>query len=214
MQRLAGKRATDVCDASEPFMDRRTRSYDPGLLSLFGLEEHERQLAPSLPEGTPVHNGPFDLPATAMGAGVGELGNGVVIVGTTLACEVLTDHVDTSGEPGGQNLCTLDPDRWLRAMPAVVGTASMDLTLGLIGATHDEIENFLAESPPGANGVHVLPFFSATGIDFDRTEWARGRRPAHQGAGRSLRGSFACYRESVEAARELWTKAPHVTMDL
>jgi sugar (pentulose or hexulose) kinase len=163
LQRLAGKRATDVCDASEPFMDRRTRSYDPGLLSLFGLEEHERQLAPSLPEGTPVHNGPFDLPATAMGAGVTELGEGLVIVGTTLACEVLTDHVDTSGELGGQTLCTLDPDRWLRAMPAMVGTASMDLTLDLIGSTHDEIENFLHESPPGANGVYVLPFFSPSG---------------------------------------------------
>src|SRR5215207_6850652 len=73
-----------------------------------------------LPEETPVHNGPYDLPATAMGAGVTELGDGVVIVGTTLACEVLTDHVDTSGEPGGQNLCTLDPERWLRAMPAMV----------------------------------------------------------------------------------------------
>jgi hypothetical protein len=32
-----------------------------------------------LPEGTPVHNGPFDLPATAMGAGVKELGEGVII---------------------------------------------------------------------------------------------------------------------------------------
>ena len=182
LHRLTGERATDVSDASEPFMDHRTRSYDPEILRLFGLEAYERLLAPidpspgpmrplsaegaeitGLPEGTPVHNGPFDLPATAIGAGVEKLGDGVVILGTTLACEVLADHVDTSGEPGGLALCAPEPDRWLRAMPAMVGTASMDLTLALIGSTYEEIEGFLAESPPGARGVHVLPFFSPSG---------------------------------------------------
>lgn len=182
LQRLTGARATDVSDASEPFMDHSTRDYDPEILKLFGLEAYKHLLAPidrspgpmrplnvegaqltTLPEGTLVHNGPFDLPATAMGAGVSELGDGVIIVGTTLACEVLTDRVDTSGEPGGQTLCTLEPDRWLRAMPAMVGTASMDLTLNLIGSDHTDIEAFLAESPPGARGVSVLPYFSPSG---------------------------------------------------
>ena len=179
---LTGERATDASDASEPFMDHRIRDYDPEILELFGLERYERLLAPidpapgpmrplsaegaelvGLPEGTPVHNGPFDLPATAMGAGATRLGDGVIIVGTTLACEVLTDRVDTSGEPGGQTLCALEPDRWLRAMPAMVGTASMDLTLSLLGSTHAEIEDFLAQSPAGARGVNVLPFFSPSG---------------------------------------------------
>ena len=182
LQALTGERATDASDASEPFMDHGTRDYNLETLELFGLERYERLLAPidpspgpmrpmsrggaeltGLPEGTPVHSGPFDLPATAMGAGVEQLGDGVIIVGTTLACEVLTDRVDTSGEPGGQTLCALEPDRWLRAMPAMVGTASMDLTLDLLGSTHADIEDFLAESPPGARGVHVLPFFSSSG---------------------------------------------------
>jgi sugar (pentulose or hexulose) kinase len=182
LQRLTGKRATDVSDASEPFMDHSTRSYDPTILELFGLEAYEHLLAPidpspgsmrplnaegarltGLPEGTPVHSGPFDLPATAIGAGVDGLGDGVIIVGTTLACEVIVDRADTGGEPGGQTLCMPEPDRWLRAMPAMVGTASMDLTLDLLGSTHTDIEDFLAKSPPGANGVHVLPFFSPSG---------------------------------------------------
>jgi erythritol kinase len=182
LQRLTGERATDASDASEPFMDHSTRSYDLEILKLFGLEAYQRLLAPidpspgpmrplnaegaaltGLPEGTPVHNGPFDLPATAMGAGLTKLGEGLVIVGTTLACEVLVGGVDTSGEPGGQTLCALEPDRWMRAMPAMVGTASMDLMLKLIGSTHEEIEDFLRESPPGARGVHVLPFFSPSG---------------------------------------------------
>ena len=148
----------------------------------FGPEAYEYLLAPidpspgpmrplnaegakllSLPEETPVHNGPFDLPATALGAGVKKLGDGLIIVGTTLACEVVTDHVDTSDEPGGQAIRAMEPDRWMRAMPAMVGTASMDLTLSLLGSGHSEIEGFLAESPPGARGVYVLPFFSPSG---------------------------------------------------
>ncbi|CAN5261942.1 FGGY-family carbohydrate kinase [soil metagenome] len=182
LHRLTGERATDASDASEPFMDHERRDYDPSILKLFGLEKYERLLAPidlspgpmrplnaegagllGLPEGTPVHNGPFDLPATAMGAGVTRVGDGVIIVGTTLACEVVADRVDTSGEPGGQTLCALESNRWLRAMPAMVGTASMDLTLELLGSEHEEIETFLADSPPGANGVTVLPFFSRSG---------------------------------------------------
>lgn len=182
LQRLTGERATDPTDASEPFMDVSKRIYDRELLALFGLEEYERLLAPidpspgpmrslnaegaeltGLPPGTPVHGGPFDLPATIMGAGVKEPGDGVIILGTTLACEVLVDHIDTTGEPGGHTLCATEPDRWIRAMPAMIGTASMDLTLSLIGATHEDLDGFLEDSPPGASGVTVLPFFSPSG---------------------------------------------------
>ena len=181
-RRLTGERVTDVSDASAPFMDLWSRRYNTEILKLFGLEDHERLLAPidavpgrmfplsaegaeltGLSPGTPVHNGPFDLPATTMGGGVTEVGEGLVIVGTTLACEILTDSVDTSGEPGGFTFCASEPGRWMRAMPAMVGTASLDLTLSLLRAKHEEIEDFLAESPPGARGVGVLPFFSASG---------------------------------------------------
>src|SRR5215212_11609618 len=74
LQRLTGERATDVSDASDPFMDHSTRSYDPTILELFGLEAYEHLLAPidpspgpmrplnaegarltGLPEGTPGH---------------------------------------------------------------------------------------------------------------------------------------------------------------
>lgn len=182
LQRLTGERATDPSDASQPFMDHSTRSYDPEIMALLGLEEYEHLLAPidaspgpmrplnregeeltGLPVGTPVHSGPFDLPATAMGCGVEEVGDGAIILGTTLACEVLADRVDTSGEPGGHTLCVMEPGRWLRAMAAMVGTASMDLTLSLFGATHTDLDGLLAESPPGARGVAVLPFFSPSG---------------------------------------------------
>jgi erythritol kinase (D-erythritol 1-phosphate-forming) len=182
LQRLTGERATDASDASLPFLDVRARRYDEEILRLCGLERWEHLFAPvdpapgpmrplnaegseltGLPEGTPIHSGPFDLPASAIGAGVDEPGEGLIILGTTLACEVLTDRVETDGEVGGMTLCALEPDRWLRAMPAMVGTASLDWVLSLIGAEHKDIEEFLEESGPGARGVTALPFFSASG---------------------------------------------------
>lgn len=68
-----------------------------------------------LPVGTPVTGGPFDLPPPAVGAGLSRPGDAILIVGTTLACEVFTDEVRekpvalTDVEPAGLWLCTPDP---------------------------------------------------------------------------------------------------------
>lgn len=182
LQRLTGARVTDASDSSLPFLDIRRRDYDPEILKILGLEDMARLLSPvmpapgqsfalnaagaaltGLPEGIPVHAGPFDLVACAMGAGVREVGDGLIIIGTTLACEVLTDRVDTTADPVGMTLCMPQEGRWMRAMPATVGTATLDWVLDMIGASHGEVDALLAESRPGANGAMALPFFSATG---------------------------------------------------
>ena len=49
------------------------------------------------------------------------------------------------------------------AAPAMVGTASLDWVLDLIGAKPDDVENLIAQSAPGARGVTALPYFAATG---------------------------------------------------
>lgn len=182
LQRLAGARVTDASDASLPFLDTVKRDYDDEILRMLGLDGLKRLLAPvmpapgqafalnaagaaltGLPEGIPVHAGPFDLVACPMGAGVRNVGDGLIIVGTTLACEVLVDKVDTSTDPVGMTLCMPQAGRWIRSMPATVGTATLDWMLDTIGATHDQVDTLLAQSRPGANGASALPFFSATG---------------------------------------------------
>lgn len=182
LQRLTGARVTDASDASLPFLDIRTRQYDPEILRLLGLERYARLLAPvtpapgqafalnaagaaltGLPAGLPVHAGPFDLPACAIGAGVDKVGDGLIIVGTTLACEVLVDAIDPAAEPMGMTLCMPASQRWMRAVPAMVGTASLDWVLSLVGSNPDALEDLLAQSEPGARGVTALPYFSATG---------------------------------------------------
>ena len=175
LQRLTGVRATDVSDTSVPFLDPHTRTYDEKLLAACGLAHRRHLLAPvrpapageltypgtGLPAGTVVVAAPYDLPAAAWGAGLDEVGDGLLIVGTTLACQVLTDRVDTSGEPCGLTLCTWEPDRWLRALPAMVGTAALDWVLRLVGATVQDLPELLATGR--GHDLTVLPFFAEAG---------------------------------------------------
>ncbi|MFI0814499.1 FGGY family carbohydrate kinase [Streptomyces sp. NPDC021098] len=182
-QRLTGVITVDASDASLPFLDVTTRTYVPDALELCGLSDYARLLPPpaapgtvlalddagarltGLPRGLPVVSGPYDLPACAIGSGVRDVGDGLLIVGTTLACQVLTDRpeVDPAAGPAGMWLCTPDPDRWLRAMPAMVGTAALDWVLDLTGTTTADLDTLLSGSPPGANGVTALPFLSGAG---------------------------------------------------
>ncbi|MEV8538978.1 FGGY-family carbohydrate kinase [Streptomyces sp. NPDC051572] len=176
-QRLTGARATtDVSDASMPFLDPRTRSYDNGVVELLGLTRRRGLLAPvadpvataetrgeGLPTGTRIANGPYDLPACALGAGVTEPGDGLLIVGTCLASLVATTELDLSGEPAGLYISLDRPGHWLRAMPAMVGTAALDWVLSTTGVRHEEVDGLLAATPPGANGVRVLPYFAPSG---------------------------------------------------
>jgi erythritol kinase len=181
-QRLTGARATDVSDASLPFFDPRSKCYDNDLLELFGVASWRDLLAPvdpspaplrpltangaaltGLPVGTPVHSGAFDLCATMSGAGVRQPGDGLVILGTTLGCAVLTDRVDTDGPPAGMLLCMPEADHWVRVMPAMVGTPSLEWALAITGARREEIDALLAASEPGAGGVVVLPYFAPAG---------------------------------------------------
>ncbi|MFE6621572.1 FGGY family carbohydrate kinase [Streptomyces sp. NPDC057740] len=167
---------TDVSDASMPFLDPRTRRYDNRVVELLGLT-HRRGLLPpvsdpvatapargeGLPPGTRIANGPYDLPACALGAGVTSPGDGLLIVGTCLASLVATTDLDLTGEPAGLYINTDRPGHWLRAMPAMVGTAALDWVLSTTGVRHDQVDELLAETPPGANGVGVLPYFAPSG---------------------------------------------------
>ncbi|WP_369259295.1 FGGY family carbohydrate kinase [Streptomyces sp. R35] len=175
-QRLTGVRATDVSDASMPFLDPRTRAYDNRVVELLGLAHRRGLLAPvsdpvatgrtrgeGLPSGTPIANGPYDLPSCALGAGVTAPGDGLLIVGTCLASLVGTAEVDLTGEPAGLYISTDRAGYWLRAMPAMVGTAALDWVLSTTGVHHDEVDDLLAATPPGSNGVRVLPYFAPSG---------------------------------------------------
>ncbi|MCM2391969.1 FGGY family carbohydrate kinase [Streptomyces albipurpureus] len=170
-QRLTGVRATDVSDASMPFLDPRTRRYCDEVVAALGLT-HRRGLLPTvsdpiavgeLASGAPIASGPYDLAACALGAGVTAPGDGLLIVGTCLAALVVTRELDLDGDPAGLHISTDRPGQWLRAMPAMVGTAALDWMLGIAGVSHTEVDALLEATPPGAHGVRVLPYFAPSG---------------------------------------------------
>ncbi|MFF9397223.1 FGGY family carbohydrate kinase [Streptomyces sp. NPDC014744] len=170
-QRLTGVRATDVSDASMPFLDPMTRTYSSDVVAALGLGHRAALLAPvsdpvataELPSGVRISNGPYDLPACALGAGVTRPGDGLLIVGTCLAALVATMRLDLDGEPAGLHISTDRPGHWLRAMPAMVGTAALDWVLATTGVRHTDVDRLLTATPPGANGVRVLPYFAPSG---------------------------------------------------
>jgi erythritol kinase (D-erythritol 1-phosphate-forming) len=181
-ERLTGvPTATPSC-AMLPVFDPVAGDYDESAIRLTQLG-HRRDLLPpissspvalaplrdeiarqlQLRKGVLVATGPYDLPAAARGIGPLVPGDGVLILGTTLGCMVLKEHVESMDEPVGLTLRTADGNGFLRAMPAMVGTACIDWVLGLIGSPVDDLGRLLAESEPGARGVSALPFLAPAG---------------------------------------------------
>lgn len=183
LQRLTGEIAVDASDASLPFLDVRARDYVDEALELCGIAQWRHLLpAPApvdkifaldaagaellgLPAGTPVSSGPYDLQACSFGAGAENAGDGTVIIGTTLACQVFTHDttMHPEYEPAGMWLCTPDPDLYLRVMPSMVGTAGIDWLLSMFQLEASDLTSLLEQSTPGANGVRALSFLSPAG---------------------------------------------------
>jgi xylulokinase/erythritol kinase len=182
-QRFTGERTVDASDASVPFLDVARRTYDDEALEACGLARWRGLLAEpapagslfgllpktaadlGLPAGLPVSAGPFDIPACGFGSGLEQVGAGNLIIGTTLACQVLGSD-PTPGphdEAAGMVLATPYEDRYLRVMPAMIGTAGLDWLLGMLGVRIAELDALLAQSPYGAGGVTALPFLSTSG---------------------------------------------------
>ena len=67
------------------------------------------------------------------------------------------DELVTSGDAAGFSVSTGKPGQWLRAMPAMVGTASLDWVLRILGIEVSAVEGLLGTSPPGANGSTCCP---------------------------------------------------------
>jgi sugar (pentulose or hexulose) kinase len=181
-QRLTGVRTATRSAAVAGLFDPAKGCYDDETLAVTGLSS-SRRLLPDFDESAvavaPIHpeiteraglprsalaaSGPYDLPAAALGAGVVFPGDGLLIFGTTLACLVVGDSAHASGEPAGLTLCAADDARYLRAMPAMVGTSGLDWVLAMVGGSHADLKALLGDSRPGANGVSALPYLSPAG---------------------------------------------------
>ncbi|MFG3496577.1 FGGY family carbohydrate kinase [Streptomyces sp. NPDC047928] len=181
--RLTGVTGIDDSDASAPFLDHATGAYDPALLDLFGMDGCRRLLpgvlgddervaglarhaaaALGLPPDLPVVMAPYDIAATARGAGAVTTGQACAILGTTLCTEIVTGRLDTGGEPCGVHIAYGGRGLLLRAFPTLSGTEVLDWTARLLGVHGPAaVGELAAGAPPGAHGLGFLPYLSPAG---------------------------------------------------
>jgi xylulokinase len=177
--KMTGELVADESDASAPFMNLRERAYSPELLTMFGVEWAERLLPPiqscpiaeltsgaavalGLPAGIPVVLAPYDIAATALGAGAVRTGQACAILGTTLCTEVLVESPALDGDPTGITIAL--PGGYLRAFPTFAGTEVVQWTCRLLGLSGpSELGELAVRSSPGAGGLTFLPYLSPAG---------------------------------------------------
>ncbi|WP_157250951.1 FGGY family carbohydrate kinase [Nonomuraea typhae] len=174
--RLTGRLVTDYSS----FTDLLAARYSPELLALFGVEWAERLLPElrltdrvepltetaaarlGLPPGLPVVLAPYDIAATALGAGAVSDGQACAILGTTLCTEIVTDTPSLTGDPVGITVAL--GSTYLRALPTFAGTEVIHWACRLLGLSGPaELADLAARGAPGAEGLVFLPYLSPAG---------------------------------------------------
>lgn len=182
LRRLTGARVTDISDASAPFLDVRTRTYDEELIDLLKLRPIRQLLPPidrpegslwplgangaaltGLPEGLPVHAAPFDAVAAGLAAGIQGPRDAFVLLGPRLVTGMQIDRLLLAGEPAGRTVCLPRYDRWITLHTAASGMNLLDWLLPLAGVTYGGLDAVLGRTPPGAHGVMIVPPFDIGG---------------------------------------------------
>jgi len=125
-----------------------------------------------LASGTPVVAGGADTACAALGVGAVENGEAMEDGGTATKLAVVTDKPNFPIET--LNRCHVVPDRWLLVAASSTTGALLRWLRDLLGTYQSEakrrgvdayrlMDEDATRSPPGANGVIVLPYFAPGG---------------------------------------------------
>lgn len=188
--RLTGEYASEPSDVSWVPGDAETQQYSDEVFEICGISETKRLFPPIIPSGsiagrisagaatatgltagTPVVAGLGDVTANSVGSGVIHAGQALTVLGTSCLNCLVVDDVEL--EPFGLGfLWTLPNDTRIRVLPNTGGQMSVDWMLETVcgnlrdGDTFrfDEVEQLIADTPPGAGGVVFIPYMNAGGV--------------------------------------------------
>ena len=191
---LTGKVATDYSNATIPFMDIGARAYSDAQFAalecddlkpclpaprpatkLLGHLTPEAARATGLPEGLAVSVPTLDLAAMIVGMGMAEVGETMMILGTTAVANILTDHVLPSDAPVGASVLHPTSGAIIRVLAPSTGAAAFDWFASLhpqslSGASSAEIaaklNSMVQKVPAGSNGVTFLPYLTGERAPF------------------------------------------------
>jgi xylulokinase len=176
VQRLTGEYVLDHHSASQcdPLYDIRELRWTeewaaeiaPGLAlprllwpgEVAGTVGAEAAAATGIPVGTPVAAGTVDAWAEALGAGVSAPGQTMLMYGSTM---FIVAPIDAPA-PTERLWCTvgLEPGTWSLAGGMATTGSVTDWLRDLTGRDFDELTSAARESPAGANGLLMLPYFA------------------------------------------------------
>ena len=143
-----------------------------------GLVTQEAAAATGLRPGTPVAAGVLDVVANALGVGAMDGGQAMVILGTTALAAVILDEPRFEPADVGASVCHAPDGRWMRALGSMAGTPDLDWYLATMGegigadalaAGRDRyavLEEEIAASPPGADGLVFHPYLLGERVPF------------------------------------------------
>lgn len=192
--KMTGQLCSDESDVSFTFFDVRRRAYSDEVFELLGLQAWRhlmpivrpchQNLAPirrevaermGLAPDTPVASGPLDVTATALGVGALDAGDTVSILGTAGIHEMVLDRPDTDPPNVGYTMCYPLTDRWLRMVPTMTGTVSLDWFIQQFCQEdanlarqrgvdlYHVLEEAMSQIPPGSGGIIYHPYICPGG---------------------------------------------------
>jgi sugar (pentulose or hexulose) kinase len=192
--KLTGVVSTDETDASHTFFSIYDRQYDERIFALLGIEQWRptippappplQHLAPLLPAaaaelglrpGTPIAAGPFDVAASALGAGAINPGDACSVLGTAGVHQIVTDHPIMEPPNLGYNICYVPAGGLMRLLPTMTSTPNLqwfvrefcggERAAAAANGTNvwDGLEQLAAGVPLGAYGVMYHPYIDPAG---------------------------------------------------
>jgi len=184
--RLCGVIATDVTDATIPFLDLGSGDYNDEIFARLGCENlrnkvaaihpvgeqigvlgREAALAVGAAQGTPILMGCIDVAAMVHGSGLQEPDAALLALGTTVATLVIADTADCSGQAAGATLKLPGADRFLRVLGTSSGTSTLDWCLQVLGYEGERrFERFWGDVADGVPGPLLLPYLAGERAPF------------------------------------------------
>lgn len=175
--KLTGRCILDIYDGIGygPLFDLHSASWDaeyesqicplsmmPELLwtnEICGFISSAASIQTGLPAGIPVTAGTADAAAEALAAGVSSVGDMMMMYGSSNFFIMRTNHLRKTRSFWPSNFVCRDQSVLTGGM-ATVGSMFDWFTKTFPGRSLEQWEQLAAASPPGANGVRVLPYFA------------------------------------------------------
>lgn len=126
--------------------------------ALVGRVTSEAAAATGLTMGIAIHAGTTDYAAHVIGSGASRAGECLVVFGTTLSVNVITDTPVTG--PGIASSPGVVAGTWYTGGVTAAAGALLTWVTALARSSHDELTELADAVAPGSDGVIVLPYFS------------------------------------------------------